>query len=57
MFATATESNIDMQWLCVILGLTAAVSTFIKLADFLNKLKVSPKVKKLNDTSQELNFY
>jgi hypothetical protein len=56
VFASLTESNFDIQWF-VILGLAAAVFTLIKVAEFLSKMKVSPKVKKLNYTSQELNFY
>jgi hypothetical protein len=45
------------QWLFAILGLIAVVLTSIKEAKFLSKMKVSLKGKKLNYTSQELNFY
>jgi hypothetical protein len=44
------------QWLFAILGLIAVVFIRIKGAKFLSKMKVSPKVKKLNYTSQELDF-
>jgi hypothetical protein len=50
-FATSTKSDFDTQLLFVILGLIVAVFTFIKVAKFLSKIKVSSLVKKLNYTS------